>query len=645
MGRFLDGVEARHGVSFSDYEDAWAWSVAHPDEFWREVWREFDVRAEDAPGEIPGEVLGSRSMPGAEWFPDVRLSYADHVFRTLAARGDAPALIARSQTRGRDEWSANRLLDEVARLQAGMRRVGIGVGDRVVAYLPNLPETVAAYLAAAGLGAVFSSVPPEMGVQSAVDRIAQLDPALLLAVDGYVWGAKRVARSVELARIRTALPGATTVLLPSLDPDAPVPADVIPYAAFTHTTGPLEARPVPFDHPLVVLFSSGTTGKPKAIVHGHGGLLLEHLKMVGLHFDIDDRDTTLWYSTTGWMVWTLSVSTLLLGASMVLLDGDPGWPGLDGEWSQWAVAAETRTTYLVTGSAYLAACAHAGLTPGATWDLSRLREIQCSGSPLAPDVAEWVYREVGPDLLLASTSGGTDICSAFLGGSPLTPVWAGEMSCRPLGTAVDTWGPDGTPLVGEPGELVCTAPIPSMPVGFWGDADGSRYREAYFEHFPGVWRHGDWLVRTERDSWIITGRSDATLNRGGVRLGTAEFYAVLDAIPGVGDSMVLHFEDAGGGMGRLVLLAVADPAADRDEVEASIRSTIRTELSPRHVPDDVVFVPSVPRTSSGKRLEIPLKRLVTGTGGAGAADLAATHPDDVPGIVAAIRACLDRGVV
>lgn len=640
MGRFLAAVEERHGISFADYEDAWAWSVAHPDDFWREVWREFDVRSEDP----PGEVLGSRAMPGAEWFPGVRLSYADHVYRALAARGDAPALIARSQTRGSDEWSAARLLDEVARLQTGMRRAGIGVGDRVVAYLPNLPETVAAYLAAAGLGAVFASVPPEMGVQSAVDRIAQLEPALLLAVDGYVWGARRVPRTDELARIRAALPGTTTVLLPYLDPDAAVPADVIPYAAFTDTAGTLEARPVPFGHPLVVLFSSGTTGKPKAIVHGHGGLLLEHLKMVGLHFDISERDTTLWYSTTGWMVWTLSVSTLLLGASMVLLDGDPGWPRLDGEWSQWAVAAETRSTYLVTGSAYLAACAHAGLTPGATWDLGRLRELQCSGSPLAADVAEWVYREVSPDLLLASTSGGTDICSAFLGGGPLTPVWAGEMSCRPLGTAVDAWDPDGASLVGEPGELVCTAPIPSMPVGFWGDDDGSRYREAYFEHFPGVWRHGDWLVRTERGSWIITGRSDATLNRGGVRLGTAEFYAVLDAIPGVGDSMVLHFEDPGGGMGRLVLLTVADGAIDRPEVEARIRSTIRSELSPRHVPDDVVFVPSVPRTSSGKRLEIPLKRLVTGTGGGDPADLVATRPDDVPEIVAAIRACLDRDV-
>ncbi len=641
MGRFLEAVESRHGVSFATYEDAWAWSVAHPDEFWREVWREFDVRSDPS----PGAVLGSRTMPGAKWFPGVRLSYADHVYRALRARGDAPALIARSQTAGDDTWSAARLLDEVARLQTGMRRLGVGRGDRVVGYLPNIPQAVALYLAAAGLGAVFSSVPPEMGVQSAVDRIAQLDPALLVAVDGYVWGDRRIDRSAELARIRAALPGTATVLLPSLEPEARVPIDVIPYAAFADTPGPLDAEPVPFEHPLVVLFSSGTTGRPKAIVHGHGGLLLEHLKMIGLHFGIDERDTTLWYSTTGWMVWTLSVSTLLLGASMVLLDGDPGWPTLDGAWSQWAVAAETGATYLVTGSAYLAACAHAGLTPGSTWDLGRLREIQCSGSPLAADVAEWVYREVGPELLLAPTSGGTDICSAFLGGSPLTPVWAGEMSCRPLGAAVDSWGPHREPLVGEPGELVCTAPIPSMPVGFWGDADGSRYHESYFEHFPGVWRHGDWLVRTERDSWIITGRSDATLNRGGVRLGTAEFYAVLDAVPGVADSMVLHFEDDGG-MGRLVLLAVAEGGVDRVEAEARIRSAIRSELSPRHVPDDVVFVPSVPRTSSGKRLEIPLKRLVAGTGaGPGSADpgdLAATRPDDVPGIVAAIRARLER---
>jgi acetoacetyl-CoA synthetase len=398
---------------------------------------------------------------------------------------------------------------------------------------------------------------------------------------------------------------------------------------------------VPFNHPLVILFSSGTTGKPKAIVHSHGGMLLAHLRDIGLHFDINEKDVNFWYSTTGWMVWTLSVSNLLVGAAMVLMDGDPNYPSLDGEWSQWAVAAETGATYIATSSAYLAACAHAGMTPGSTWDLSELREIQCSGSPLAADVAAWVYAEVSPTLTLTPASGGTDICSGFLMGSPLTAVYAGEMSCRPLGVATDSWDPSGHSIAGEPGELVCTQPLPNMPVFFWGDENFERYRASYFDTYPGIWRHGDWLIRTPRDTWVITGRSDATLNRGGVRLGTAEFYAVLDPLPGVNDSMVMHFEDPDGGMGTLVLLVVARADADRAELEKTIRTAIRTELSPRHVPDAIVFTESVPRTATGKRLEIPLKRVVQGMTGENVMDRSVlVNPQHVDDIVAAVRAVI-----
>lgn len=639
IGRFLERVGAEQGRSFADYEQAWQFSVDDLDGFWREVWREFDLISH-APWERALEP--GQSMPGVRWFEGARLNYAEHILRGAALHGDGPLLLGRSQTRPDRDVTGPEFRAEVGRIQAGLRRLGIGAGDRVVGYLPNLPETVASYIAVAGLGAIWCSVPPEMGTRSVLDRIEQLDPALIIAVDGYRWGAKTIDRSAELAAIRAALPGLAAVVLPYLDDAAAVPAGAESWARFTATAGEPTCVPVPFEHPLVILFSSGTTGKPKAIVHSHGGLTLEHHKAVGLHFSITADDTTFWYTTTGWMVWTLSVSSLLLGASMVLMDGDPNWPALDGEWSQWAMLESTRATYFVTGAAYLAACAHAGLTPGATWDLARVREIQCSGSPLAPDVAGWVYDAVGADLLLHPASGGTDICSGFLMGGPLTGVWAGEMASRPLGVAVDSWNEAGEPVVGVPGELVCTAPMPSMPVSFWGDAHHERYRAAYFDVYPGVWRHGDWLIRTERDTWMITGRSDATLNRGGVRLGTAEYYAVLDSFPGLADSVVLHFEDPAGGMGVLVLVAVAAAStAPSPAIEKAMRDALRSTLSPRHVPDRIVWAPSIPRSLTGKRLEIPLKRLVQGAEGDAVIDPAVLQrPDDLPAIVAAVRGAL-----
>lgn len=637
MGRFLERIAEREGVTFDTFEDAWQWSVDNLEQFWADVIVEFDLVLH-----TPYErILGSDAMPGAHWLPGATLNFGENVVRSLRDRGEHPSLIARSQTRSEREWSAARLVEEIGRVQAGLRRAGVGVGDRVVAYMPNLPETIAVYLATASLGAIFCSIPPEMGPTSMIDRAGQLDPQVIIAVDGYVWGTKRVGRMDELERIRAAIPSAAYVVFPYLDADVAIPSGAQSYDAFTAQKAEPTFEPVPFDHPLVILFSSGTTGKPKAIVHSHGGLLLAHLRDIGLHFDIDEKDVNFWYSTTGWMVWTLSVSNLLVGSAMVLLDGDPNYPSLDGPWSQFAVAAETGATYIATSSAYLAACAHAGMTPGTTWDLSRLREIQCSGSPLAADVAAWVYAEVGAHVRMTPASGGTDICSGFLMGSPLTAVYAGEMSCRPLGVATDSWDPQGHPIAGEPGELVCTQPLPNMPIYFWGDENFERYRASYFDTYPGVWRHGDWLIRTPRDSWVITGRSDATLNRGGVRLGTAEFYAVLDPLPGVNDSMLMHFEDADGGMGTLVMLVVPGPDVDRDELEKRIRTTIRTELSPRHVPDAIVFTESVPRTSTGKRLEIPLKRVVQGMTGENVMDRSVlVHPEHVDAIVEAVRAVI-----
>jgi acetoacetyl-CoA synthetase len=636
MGRFLEHIEQKTGRRFGSYDDAWQWSVNNLEEFWAEVWEYFGIIAHTP----YAQVLTAQTMPDADWFPGATLNYTEHIVRSLRQRSGEIMLKSRSQTNGSTDWTGARLLEEIGRIQHGLRRLGITRGDRVAGYLPNIPQTLAAYLATASLGAIWCSVPPEMGPTSVVDRVAQLEPSVLIAIDGYRWGRREFSRTEELARIRDSLPGTQIVLLPYLNAECPMPPDTIPYAELTAEPGEIGFEAVPFKHPLTVLFSSGTTGKPKAIVHSHGGLLLEHYKAMALHFDLGPKDTAFWFSTTGWMVWTLSVSTFLVGAALVLEDGDPNWPSLDGQWSQWAVVAETGSTYMVTGAAYLAACAHAGLRPGSTWDLGRLREIQCSGSPLAADVAGWVYDEVNPDLLLAPTSGGTDICAAFIGASPLTPVWAGEMSCRPLGAAVESWDPEGKPVHGAAGELVAVRPMPSMPAFFWGDRDFERYRNSYFASYPGVWRHGDWLTHTERNSWVITGRSDATLNRGGVRLGTAEFYAVLDALPQVSDSMVLHFED-GGGMGQLVLLVAAEESADQRQLEAGIRATLRTELSPRHVPDHVVFVSSVPRNPTGKRLEIPVKRIVQGAEIGEALDLGAVvRPDDVAETVLRLKQVL-----
>lgn len=643
MGRFFERIEAERGDHFDSYRDAWQWSVDNLEEFWGELWREADI-IEHAPY---SSVLASESMPGAKWFPGALINWGEHLVRGLRSQGDKPMLIARSQTRDAFELSGNEAVDLITRIQQGLIRAGIGKGDRVVGYLPNIPETIALFIATTSLGAVFCSVPPEMGTRSVLDRIEQLEPSLIVALDGYSWGAKKISRGDELAAIREALPNIASVLLPYADSNADVPEGVIAWSEFTAQPGAYIVEPVPFDTPLVVLFSSGTTGKPKAIVHGHGGILVTHMRDLKLMFNIDERDRTFWFSTTGWMVWTLSVSTLMTGASMVLMDGDPNWPALDGEWSQWAMLGTTGATYFATGSAYLAASAHAGVEPAKKWDLSKLREIQCSGSPLAADVAVWVYDHVNSDLYLCPASGGTDICSGFLSGASLAGVYAGEMAVPMLGVALDSWSPEGTTVpLGEPGELVCTKPLPSMPLFFWGDTDGERYRSSYFDVYPGVWRHGDWLIHTERDTWIISGRSDATLNRGGVRLGTGEFYGVLDPLQGIADSMVVHFEDPAGGMGQLVLLAVAKAGADTDVLEKTIRTTIRTELSPRHVPDSIVWVPSVPRTATGKRLEIPLKRVVQFTREGKAIEPTVmdrgvlVHPDDVDGVVDAVIAVL-----
>jgi acetoacetyl-CoA synthetase len=603
LGQFMDVATERTGRRFHDYDELWRWSVEDLEEFWAAIWDFFEVRS-SAPYT---RVLSSRTMPGARWFEGARLNYAE---QALSFRGFQPAVVGRSQTVGPIEWSRDDLRDQVARVRAGLVRLGVRRGDRVAAYLPNVPEAIAAFLATASLGAVWTSCAPEFGVQAVLDRFSQVEPAVLLAVDGYRYGDRGIRRDTELAEIRSALPTLrATVVLPY--PDESTADGVVSWAELTSETAPLIFEQVPADHPLYVLYSSGTTGMPKAIVHAHGGLLVEHLKALGLHADMGPDDTFFWFTTTGWMMWNYLVGGLLVGATIVTFDGDPT---ADGPATLWRLAGEADVTWFGVGAPLLTAARRADLRPGEDFTAPRLRAIGSTGAPLPAPVYRWVYDVFDDDVMLSSISGGTDLCTAFVGGSPLTPVWEGEISCRYLGAAVAAFDDDDRSVVEQQGELVLTAPMPSMPVGFWGDDDGSRYRAAYFDDPPGVWRHGDWITITTRGSCIISGRSDATLNRGGVRVGTAEFYRALEELDEVTDSLVVHLEDPSGeGPGELVLFVALAPSAELDEdLRATIRSRLRSELSPRHVPDEIHHVEHVPTTLSGKKLELPVKRILLG---------------------------------
>jgi acetoacetyl-CoA synthetase len=575
------------------YAELHAWSIDDLEGFWASVADLTNVVWHAS----PERVLAERSMPGARWFPGATLSYAEH-----ALRGTGPvAVLARSQTRGPTELSWEELRDQVARCAAGLRRLGVRRDDRVGAFLPNIPETLVAFLATASIGAVWSSCAPEFGTRSVIDRFSQIEPKVLIAVDGYRYGEREIDKRAEVAEIAAALPSLEHVLhlryLGVGDDD---------WTSLLAEHEPLTFEAVPFDHPLYVLFSSGTTGLPKPIVHGHGGITLEHLKVLTLHQDIGPADRFCWFTTTGWMMWNYLVSGLLVGSTIVLFDGDPGWSDLS---TLWTLASETSTTVLGVSAPFLMACRKAGVEPAR----GALRWVGSTGAPLPAAGFRWVHDQVG--VPVSSISGGTDVCTAFVGSSPMVPVRAGEISARLLGCAVEAYAPDGTPCPpGVTGELVITEPMPSMPVGFWNDPDASRYRAAYFDEFPGVWRHGDWITFTDDGACTITGRSDATLNRGGVRLGTSDFYAVVEGFDEITDSLVVHLEDSGGGVGELLLFVTLAPgAALDDDLVARIRQALRTELSPRHVPDVIEAVPAVPRTLSGKKLEVPVKRILDGT--------------------------------
>ncbi|MFI5936665.1 acetoacetate--CoA ligase [Actinoplanes sp. NPDC051494] len=592
MGRFLTWVRDERGVDVRDYPGLWEWSVTDLAGFWGAVWDHFDVIAHDPPSGVLDEV----TMPGARWFPGAALNYAENVLRMPGLADDDVVVHAYSQTREPVTLTARQLRDQVRRAAAGLRRLGVGPGDRVAAYAPNIPETFVLFLATAGLGAVFSSCAPEFGSRSVIDRWSQIGPKVLVAVDGYRYGTKEIDRRAEVAEIHAALPSVESLItIPYLGQDGNWDTLDGP--------DPLTFAAVPFDHPLYVLYSSGTTGLPKPIVHGHGGILLEHLKMLALHHDLGPGDRFLWFTTTGWMMWNFLVSGPAVGAAIVLYDGNPGHPDLG---ALWRLAADAGVTYFGTSAPFILASRKAGVQPPP----NVIRGVGSTGAPLPPEGYRWIYDVLGPKPQLQSLSGGTDVCTGFVGGTPLLPVIEGVISCRALGARVEAYDPRGEPVHGRLGELVITAPMPSMPVGFWNDPDGQRYFASYFDVFPGVWRHGDWITIGDDGTCVITGRSDATLNRGGVRLGTAEFYSVVEGLPGIADSLVVHLDD------RDQLLLFVVPAEGHtldDELRGRIGATLRAALSPRHVPDKIFPVRAVPRTLSGKKLEVPVKRILTGT--------------------------------
>jgi len=584
-------LAAYHGIEVDGYHELWEWSIGDVAGFWSSIAEYFDVIFHDA----PRAVLERAEMPGARWFPCATLSYPEHIFRDRDPA--AVAIRHASELRPLAETTWGALRARTAQIQAGLRALGVGRGDRVVAYMPNIPETVAALLATAGLGAVWSSCSPDFGARSVIDRFAQVEPKVLLAVDGYRYGGRDFDRAQVVDEIHAAV-GGTLVRLGYLEGGGWQEGFL---GAFDDE---LTFEPVPFDHPLWVLYSSGTTGLPKAIVHGHGGILLEQLKHASLHLDMHAADRAFWFTTTGWMMWNFLVGVLLTPASIVLYDGSPAVPSLD---RLWDLAAEAGITCFGTSAAYIAGCMKGGVKPAHGRDLGALRSVGSTGSPLSPEGFRWIYDELDDDTWLFSTSGGTDVCTAFVGGVPLLPVYEGELQARSLGCDVQAFDPAGQPLVGEVGELVITQPMPSMPLFFWNDPGGARLREAYFEMYPGVWRHGDWIEITPRGTAIIYGRSDSTINRGGVRIGTSEIYRAVLALDEIVDALVV---DVDGWMG-LFVVPRAGVQLD-DDLRARIARRVREDCSPRHVPDDVHAVAEVPRTLSGKVLEVPVKRILSG---------------------------------
>jgi acetoacetyl-CoA synthetase len=593
---------AGRGVDVPDYQALWEWSTTDLEGFWGALAEFLDVRFHAE----PSRVLGSTAMPGAEWFPGSTVNYAEHALRR-GADSDLAVIFEREDGLA-EQLTFAELRRQVASVRAALVDLGVRRGDRVAALAPNMPRTLVAFLAAASLGATWSSCSPDFGVRAVADRFTQIEPTVLFAVDGYVYNGRSFDVRPTVEALRREIPSLrATVLIDYLSAEATLP-DTVPWASLVEREAELEFEAVPFDHPLWILYSSGTTGLPKGIVHGHGGIVLEHLKMLGLQSDFRPGDRFFWFTTTGWMMWNYLISSLLVGTTIVMFDGSPAHPDLG---ALWRLAEKHRVTYFGTSAPYIQSCLKAHLTPAADHDLSALRALGSTGAPLSPEGFRWIADEVGADVQICSVSGGTDLCTAFVGAAPDVPVWLGELSCRVLGAAVESYSPTGTPLLDEVGELVITRPMPSMPIHLWNDDGGSKLHEAYFDTYPGIWRHGDWIRITPRGSAVIYGRSDSTLNRGGVRMGTSEFYRVVESFDEVKDSLVI--DTSSDTEGELLCYVVLATGVTLDSLVPRLRSTLRSALSPRHVPDQFIQVAEVPRTLNGKKCEVPVKKILAGT--------------------------------
>jgi len=606
MTRYMQWLGSHKSLTFQDYNSLWQWSVTNIEDFWQSLWEFFDIQA----AKSFSDVLTERKMPGAEWFKGAELNYAEHVFRNMSFKH--PALIFQSEIQPLIEISWDEFQQKVSSIASALRSMGVKRGDRVVAYTPNIPQTIMAFLACASIGATWSSCSPDFGTRSVVDRFKQIEPRVLLAVDGYQYGGKGFDCRPAIAELQQSLPTLEqTILVPYLHPTGGSAKleNTVCFDDLLKSGDELVFEQVPFDHPLWVVYSSGTTGLPKGLVHGHGGILLEFMKFAGLHMDLHAGDRFFWFSTTGWVMWNILQGSLLLGATPVLYDGSPGHPDLD---VLWQLAQDSKMSVFGTSAAYLTTCMAQGLKPGKQFDLSHLRTVGSTGSPLPTEGFRWVYEQVKNDLLLGSVSGGTDPCTAFLGSSPLLPVRAGELQCRCLGVNARAYDENGQSLIDEVGELVITEPMPSMPLYLWNDPQNRRYHESYFEMYPGVWRHGDWVRFSQRGNGVISGRSDSTINRLGVRMGSSEIYAAVEDLAEIADSLVIGVETTGGKYFMPLFVVTKEKIELDDELKKKINHKIRTTLSPRHVPDDIFAIADVPRTLNAKKLEVPVKKILAG---------------------------------
>lgn len=608
MKQYMDWLFVKKGLYIRSYDDLWDWSVTDLEDFWESIWQFFDVQSHSPYRQII--IKPDRGMIGTQWFDGATLNYAEHIFRHKTSQ--RPAILFRSERQTilrQISWAE--LERQVAAVAAYLRQNNIGPGDRVVSVLPNIPETVIAFLATNAVGAVWSSCSPDFGTSSIIDRFQQIEPKLLFAVDGYTYNGKPIDKIDAFRELRLALPTLQKVVwLPYLDPESRLERAALWEEVLWTSPATLEFEPVPFNHPIWVLYSSGTTGKPKAITHSVGGCLLEHLKALALHQDVRVGDRYFWYSTTGWMMWNYSMASLLAGATLVLYEGAAGYTDLNVLWN---LAEQAQVNHFGGGAAYYLSCMKTGIEPARTHKLNALRTLGSTGSPLPPEGFQWVYESVKKDVWLISLSGGTDVCSGFVGGCPLLPVYEGEIQTRLLGCKVDAFNDAGQPVRNQLGEMVILEPMPSMPIYFWNDPGNKRYLNSYFEQYPGVWRHGDFIRITERNGVIIYGRSDATLNRDGVRIGTSEVYSAVEKIPEVTDSLIIGLEKPGGQYLMPLFVVLREGYTLTDTLIASIKKTLRTQCSPRHVPDVIYAVPEIPYTISGKKVEAPVKKILSGT--------------------------------